>query len=63
MRREYQRVLCPYCQKAIAWNRMTVHKSCCSQRIYKAPIETLTYGEAKASGRIKEFIREALKHD
>ena len=50
-----QKLPCPYCDKLIVGGGYMVrHKENCHQRIYKAPIDTLNYGEAKQANRLME---------
>ena len=56
--REVAKLPCPYCGKPIAGGGYMIrHKANCPQRIYKAPIETLTYNEAKKANRLEEFCK------
>jgi len=49
---------CPYCQRMISYTQMNRHKETCKERIHKAPLNEITYGEAKDSGRIKEWLNQ-----
>ena len=57
---EYAEVSCTWCGRMIAGNWIARHERGCSERIHKAPIETLNFGEIKAAGRLEE-MRAALR--
>ena len=53
------RLTCPYCSRQIASPQMNRHKRIyCLERLAKAPLSELTYGEAKQSGRFVEWMKQ-----
>lgn len=58
MQMPINRLVCSYCSREIASTQMRRHKQACPQRIHKAPLSELTYGEAKKSGRYAEWINQ-----
>jgi hypothetical protein len=55
-----EKLPCPYCGKLICGGSYLIrHKEICADRIYKCPIDELTYGEAKDSDRFDEWVKNA----